>query len=249
LLIVSLGVGAFAAAEAPQSANVPSFGQWLDGAVSSVETWTKDSGELEVHGQAVRTVAPDTVAIQIGASIERESEKDAQAEANRIINEVIEALKALGVPEKQIATSGYSIYRVYDYRAETTVPKGFNVTVTLRVTVSDFGLIGQILDAAVERGANSVGDLRFSYSKEEALYQEALRDAIQAAKAKAENMADAAEVTLRTLLELRETSRTAPSPYAVASYAKMDAVAGSGTQIMAGEIEITADVALVYQIK
>lgn len=49
LLLVSQSLtGVAAMAKAPAS-----LGQWLDDAVASVETWTKDSGVLEAHGQAI----------------------------------------------------------------------------------------------------------------------------------------------------------------------------------------------------
>lgn len=234
-------------ANAEETTPAPSFGDWLDGAVSSVENWAKGSGELEVRGQAVLTVVPDTVAIRIGVAVERENEKDAQAEANAIIGDVTEAVLALGVPENQIATSGYSVSPVYDYLDSGRKLRGYSAMISLRVTVMDFALINEILDVSVKKGANDIGGLEYSYSEEGEVYKQALSEAIVAAKGKAEAMAETAGVTLNTLLALREVSQA--SAY-VNSYANVAYdVAESESRVMAGEIQISANVVLVYEVK
>lgn len=242
LLLVSLLLtGTIAMAEAPAS-----FGQWLDDAVTSVETWVKDSGVLEARGQAIRTVAPDTASLQIGASIDKISVKDAQNEANRIISEVISALKDLGIADNQIATSGYAITQNYDYSKQPSVLVGYTARNTLTVTIRDFTLINDILDVAVEKGANDVGYMQFSYSDEGTVYKQALQEAILAAKEKAETMAETVGGQLYTLLELRESSQAMPYTNAVYAMTESGSV---GTQIMSGEIAISANVVLIYQIK
>ncbi len=243
LLAVSLALCGTAFAEEQTG---QSFGQWLDSAATSVTNMVKESGEVEVQGRAVRTVVPDTVTISVGASIEKKEVQDAQSEATRIINDVIAALKALGVPEKNIATSGYSIYRTYDYSKDKTTPTGYNTTISLKVKVTDFALINTILDTAVSCGANDVGNLSFSYSDEGTVYKEALKDAIKAARGKVEAMAEAAGVELQALKSMRETSYPTAVYNSYAPGAMMDS---GGTDVMAGEMEISANVTLVYQVK
>ncbi|MDL2319181.1 SIMPL domain-containing protein [Eubacteriales bacterium OttesenSCG-928-A19] len=263
LLALSLTLPAFAAApEPPKAAGEPlppatpeeerKFSQWLDGAVTSVETWAQDSGELEVHAQAVRTVMPDTVAIRVGASVEHQDEKVAQEGVNTIINDVTAAIKALGVADDQIVTSGYSVTRRHSASRVSTLVASYVASTTLKITLTDFDLIGQVLDTAVEHGANDIRDLSFSYSDEGSVYREALQDAILAARGKAEAMASAAGVQLYSLLRLTESGGY--SPMYTNSYAPMmDSASsdsgGGSTQIMAGDIEVSASVSMVYKIK
>lgn len=257
LLGLTLLFGAYALAEdTPDlvqptvTPNAATLGEWLDGAVNSVETWAQTSGELEVRGQAVRTVEPDTVTMRIGTSAEDKSEKVAQENANKVINDVIEALRALGIEDTQMVTSGYNITRKYNYSGRFSAFDGYVARISLRVTVQDFDLINAILDAAVEKGANDVGNISFSYSDEGSVYRQALADAIAAARAKAEVMAQASGVELRTLLAVREGSSGGSyyNSYEPMAYAE-EAETGGGTQIMSGEIEISAYVTMVYQTK
>lgn len=247
LMVAVLMLGSVAVAE---DSDGKTLGDWLDGAVTSVETWARDSGILEVRGQAVRTVAPDTVAISVGATIANEDVKAAQDEANRIINDVIASLEALGVDEKQMMTSGYNISQRYNYSGATPVLAGYEARISLRVTLTDFELINDVLDVAVEKGANEIGGISFSYSDEGVIYRQALSDAINIAKAKAEAMAGTAGVGMYTLLEMREENNAMVTPMYTNSYAMAEgSTGGGGTQIKSGEIEISAYVTLTYQIK
>lgn len=230
------------------TSSVDSLRSWVDGAVSSVETWVRDSGELEVRRQAIRKVTPDTVSINVGVRAENADEKIASEEANSIINQVTAAIRALGVEENQIATSGFSIRRDYS-SSSRLVPNKYVASNSLRVTVQDFALINQILDTALELGANDIGNISFSYSKENEVYHEALADAIVAAKGKAQAMAKTAGVELYTLMALREGGGAAPMYYNAMEMSAVAGGAGMGTEIMAGEIEISATVTMVYQIK
>jgi len=209
------------------------------------------AGQLEVRGQAIRTVMPDTVEITIGATAQDKSEKDALNEVNTVIESVIASLKDLGVPENQVKTSRLDISPRYDYFGSSRRITGYTASVSLRVTLKDFELINTVIDTAVAHGANNVGGMRFSYSQENLAYRQALTDAILVAREKAESMAEAAGVRLGTLLLMRESGYNT-YPYAN-SYMAMEARAGGGdmaaTQVMSGEIEISASVDLTYETR
>lgn len=241
---------AFATETPADNTTLDTLSQWYGDASQTVEGWVQQSGELEVRGQAARAVVPDTVTMRIGASVENADEGIAHEEANRVIGEVIDALKALGVTAQQMQTSGYDITRRETGRSSllSSAEMVYVATVTLRVTVQDFELINEILDTAVEKGANEIGSVAFSCSEEGEVYRLALEDAIAAAQVKAEAMARAAGVELRALLRLTEGSGYSP---VLNAYAPKTNESGkvAGTQIMAGEIEISASVTMVYAVK
>lgn len=251
LLSLCLLLGA-APALAEETAVDESISQWLESAVISAQKLVKTTGEIEVRGEAVRTVMPDTVTIRIGVSKEDEDEKIAQAEANKAMNNVIAALKEAGLSDDEIATAGFSLDRQIDYSGRTPRTTGYVARLTVRVKLTDFDLIGTVLDVSVENGANNIDGLTFSYSKEGEVYRQALRDAIEAARAKAETMADAAGVELKTLLALRETGYASPIVNSYVSFDTMETAAaqsGGGAQVIAGEIEVSASVSMIFETK
>ncbi len=206
------------------------------------------TGILDVHGQAEITVEPDTVTVRLGANISRKDEKAAYAQANGIINQVLASMKALGVPDNKIKTSAMSVTRQYDYRVTPYKLTGYNANVALTVTLNDFTLINTVIDAAMENGANEVGDLAFSYSDVGEIYRQALQQAVEIARRKAEIMALAGGVELGMLLRMTEAGQNYYPKYYM--NASMDMAASSestSAQVMAGEISVTANVDLSYE--
>lgn len=245
-MLLLLCMGGMASAESASGVK-----EWMEGAIDSASTLVAPSGELEVRANAARMVTPDTATLRVGVSVEEKTEGEAQARANEVINRTTEALKALGLEDKQIVTSGYNITRKYNHYSKLSQIEGYIARITLTVTVGDFDLINQVIDAAVAQGANDIGNIQFSYSKEGEVYREALKDAIRVARAKAEDMADAAGVTLHTLLNLSENSGYNTTYYNTVEMEEAPGAAmeSGSTQIMAGDIEISASVWMKYQIK
>lgn len=224
--------------------------QEIDSAFSSAAAFL-DRGTLEVRGQAIRAVAPDTAVLRVGATITDKDQKVALQQANEITGAVLEAIKQFGVEESQIMTSAYGVSRVYDYSYSTKQDKGFEARVQLKITLNDFDLINNVLDVAVEAGANDISDIQFSYSKENEVYRQALVDAITVAREKAEDMAKALGVEIASLEQAREDSWGGAyyNSYTAKSDMGVSMEAAGGAQVMSGEIEITANVTLTYKVK
>lgn len=222
------------------------LGQWLDSATNSVSDWMRESGELEARGTATIAAAPDTATLRIGITGEDKDQLAAQQQADSAAAAITDALAALGMAQGDISTVSNSVTQI---KAERSVLGGSSNTyragITLRVTVTDFTKIQPALEAALEAGASSIGDTVYSHSKEGELYRQALREAIASARAKAEDMADAAGVSLHTLLHLREEQHT--GAYTNSYTGKED---GNPTsQLVPADLEFTASVTIVYQVK
>jgi len=210
------------------------------------------TGQLEVRAQAIRTVAPDTVDITIGATAENASEREALSEANEVIANVIASLKELDVPENQIRTSQLNVWPRYNTFGSARRIVGYTASVSLTVTLKDFGMINTVIDASVAHGTNSIGGMQFSFSEEELAYREALTDAITVARVKAEAMAAAAGVELGTLLMLRESGYNTyyhRNSFVQAEMSMSMDAEYAGSQVMSGEIQIQAAVDLTYETR
>jgi len=225
------------------------------GTVCGVAAYAEDAvaslqpGRLEVRGQAVRIVMPDTVTITIGATAQHDSEQDAYNQVNQVIASVMASLKDLAVPENQIKTSRLDISPRYSTVGTRRII-GYTASVSLTVTLKDFEMINTVIDTAVAHGANNVGGMRFSFSEEGLAYRQALADATTIAREKAEAMAAAAGAELGTVILLREGSNSMYSSYAnVRAPYEADAAAIGDTQVMAGEIQISASVDLTFELK
>jgi uncharacterized protein YggE len=112
------------------------------------------------------------------------------------------------------------------------------------VKVRDLAQLGPLLDRATAAGANEVEGL--SLQKDDTAPEEAraLAAAVRAARAKAEELARAAGLRLGEVLELSEGGR-APGPIPVRAMA----MRGAGVPVAEGQIEVSAEVEMVFAVR
>ncbi len=212
---------------------------------------------IQVSGSAVVSLAADTASIQIGVNTRKETVKEAQKENAALMNAVIQAIKDAGIDEKDISTSQFNIYSTYEYGMdalgrETRTPY-YEVQNSVTVTIYDLSLVGTVLDAAMEAGANTTYGISFSSTQANEAYQKALTRAVEDAMKKAQVLAAAAGVDLGPLIRINaDQSRTGYSweTYGTAnSYSYSAKMADQGTTITSGDIFVNAEVVLEYEFQ
>lgn len=200
------------------------------------------------HGQV--NVAPDTASVTIGVDIIKPTLTEAQTEAATQASSVIEALKAAGIASEDIQTSYFSVNLLRDYseNADPTLITGFEVINQLQVTVRDTDSLGDLLDAAVNAGANSIYGVTFYVDDQTAAASEARVKAVEDARAKAEELASAAGMTLGPVVAIAEGTVPIVSPM----YARGDggmAMDAAATPVEAGSTTVAVDVQVTYELR
>ncbi|MGI6669014.1 MAG: SIMPL domain-containing protein [Acetivibrionales bacterium] len=203
---------------------------------------------INVTGQAKVSASPDIARINLGVVTENVDAKAAQKENAESMDKVIAAIKAAGVKDEDIKTVGYSITPKYDYKKETGISNivGYSVSNSVNVTVRDISKTGAIIDAAADSGVNASSSISFELSNYEKYYNEALKNAVLAAKKKAGTVADALGVKLNGPVTVSESGGYSP----LRNYVTYDMAVASeiaATPIQAGSLEITATVSIVYE--
>jgi uncharacterized protein YggE len=154
---------------------------------------------LSVSGSGQAFLAPDIAYIYVGAHTENASAADAVAENTTQTQKIIDALKKAGIDEKDIRTTNFSIYPQDKVDPQTGMLNGqktYVVDNTVYVTIRKLDQLGDLLDAVVKAGANSVNSVQFDVvNKAEALKQ-ARADAVKDADAQAKELASAAGLSL-----------------------------------------------------
>ncbi len=210
---------------------------------------------LSVSGSGKITVEPDKAEIYIRILTEAANAKAAQEDNAEIADSVRNALNNKGVKDNDMETSSYSLYPKTSYNRETGESEiyGYRVTHILKVETKDTGNTGDLVDAAVSAGANGLDRVNFLLSDElrDSTYKNALEKASANAKGKAMSMAKALSVDLGEITSVSE-SGAIYSPYRVAGAAKAfdEAVEMAvPTVISAQDIEVSANVGVVYEIE
>jgi uncharacterized protein YggE len=201
---------------------------------------------ISVSGVGTVKIKPDVADVSLGVSIQRDRAGDASIDAANAMAQVIAALQAAGIAEDDIQTATLSLDSVWDYDREPARIVGYQATNIVNVTVRDLEAVGTIIDAAVDAGANSIGGIGFRVEDPSSIEAQARDAAMADAKAKADALAGAAGVTITGVISIVETSSPIPLPY----YAEADMAAGraASTPVLAGNVDVTVNVAVVYSI-
>ena len=108
--------------------------------------------------------------------------------------------------------------------------------------------MGAVVDAATAAGATNVNGITFRVDDATAAEAEARAAAVADARAKADQLAAAADVTIVGVLTMSESGAQAPQPIYM-ERAAMDMAAGSAeTPVMPGQVELSIDVFVQYEI-
>ena len=209
---------------------------------------------IKVSGSAAVSLAADTASIQIGVNTRKDTVKEAQKENAGLMAAVMEAIKCAGVDEKDIVTSQFNVYSGYEYGMDAlgreTRAQYYEVQNNVTVVMHDLTLVGAVLDAAMEAGANTTYGITFSSTQANEAYQKALTRAVEDAITKANVLAAAAGVQLGQLLRINASQDTvsyARDAYGVSnSYFYSAKTADEGTAITSGDITVSAEVVLEY---
>lgn len=211
------------------------------------ETAAADGATITVTGSAVVTLEADYAQISVGVSTSAKTVDEASKQNAEAIHTVIEALKAAGVKEDDIATSNYSVHAEYDYSSLGGQKlSGYNVTNQLNVVIRDMAHIGATLDKATAAGANNIYNIQFLSTKADEAQDEATAYAVQDAMRRAGLLAEAAGLQLGSIVSISDST----GGYAVVtrSYkSTLDAVAGNS--ILPDDASVSANVTIVFELK
>jgi len=197
-------------------------------------------------------VAPDAAKASLTVSVTNPtSAKQAQADAADATTKVLDALKAAGVDDKDVATQGVQVGPTYNYTQnggqELT---GYQATQTITVTLRDLTTAGATLDSVVAAGGNAVRvDSLSPYVTDPTLATNAARkQAVDIATAQAEQYAQLLGFKLGPVANVTESSSNTPPPPIAYADAAAAAPAAKSTPISAGTQQVTVTLSISWAI-
>ncbi|WP_431298790.1 SIMPL domain-containing protein [Tabrizicola sp. BL-A-41-H6] len=199
---------------------------------------------ITVTGEGVVEAAPDIATLTIGVTTQGDTAAAALAANSAALDAVLARLKAAGIEPRDMQTSNLSLnpnWTGYD----TAAPKisGFVASNMLTVRVRALDSLGAVLDASVADGANTLNGLTFGLANPDPVLDEARKEAVANARAKAELLAEAAGVKLGKVVSISETAGYQPPM----PMFRQDA-ASAAPPVQGGELGMTATVTIFYSI-
>jgi uncharacterized protein YggE len=200
------------------------------------------SSTITVNGTGSVKLVPDRFSFSVGVASVSPRVRDAFAETNRKIRAVIDALQKDGVMEAQLQTSNYSIYTPYDPETKGAVVYGVRSDVT--VTRDNPKGASDLIQSAVDAGANQVGSLRFFVDDPRPARQLALERAYGDAHERAMRLATVAGKTLGDPITISTEGLYQPAPIVEAI-----TVSAAAPALESGMTVVTATVTVTFTLE
>jgi uncharacterized protein YggE len=208
---------------------------------------------ISVIGEGRATMTPDMAVLTFSVVKQEKTAREALDGNNKAMSDVLGALKTAGIAERDLQTSGFSVQPQYRFPqgadGQQLPPEliGYQVSNALTVRVRDLSKLGAIIDQSVTLGVNQGGDIQFTNDKPESAMEEARKNAVADAMARAKTLASAAGVKLGSVIEINE-SGPRPQPMPVMRAAMMKSEADAGVPIQGGESSYNINVNVTFSI-
>ena len=239
------------AAASTQEAS-PSIAALADGASQS-GIWVSGTGTV--------SVAPDLAVLTVGVEARASTVQEALAAAAGAMTDIVATLEGEGVEAQDIQTRSFSITPQYSWQERTDdeggryserVLTGYLVNNRALVRLRDLDRVGEMVDLVAGAGGDltRIEGVSFTVQDPEPHRADAREAAVEQARAKAEQFARDAGVTLGQVMVVSEGGGNVPAPRAFAESAAFGlATADASTPISEGELEIRATIQMVFAIQ
>jgi uncharacterized protein len=199
---------------------------------------------ISVTGTGTIETSPDMATLMIGVTNQAETAAAALTANSAATEAVIARLTASGIEPRDMQTSNLYISPNFTgYDSSTPTISGYIASNSLTVRVRKLDTTGAVLDAAVADGANTLNGLTFGLSNPEPVYNEARKEAVADARAKAELLAEAAGVKLGAIQSITDGGAlTDPAPL------YRDAASEAPVPVVGGELGLIANVSVTFEI-
>ena len=207
-----------------------------------------------VSGQGQVDIAPDMAVLSLMVVREAPTARAALDANSAAMAEVLKAMQAQGIAERDLQTANFSIQPRYTQpprqsSGEREPPRivGYSVRNGLTVRVRDIDRVGEIIDTSVTLGVNEGGRILFTNDDPSAALTQARVQAVREAMARAGTLAEAAGVKTGAVLEISEQSHS-PRPVPMARADMAMAMSADAVPVAAGENAYTVTVSVAIAI-
>ena len=218
----------------------------LTAAAAGAETKITVSGTGEVR------VSADTAVISLGVSARNRDVLKAQQQVNENIASIRSALISEGVKEEDINTDFINIYPLYDYSGDHEQLTAYDASSTLAIKTTDMDRVGNLIDVSFAAGANTLNGISFSASDTAEAEAASLKKAVEAAREKAETLAEASGMKITGTDEISEGgvysySNSVGNVYSRGFDTAEEAGKDAGTVVQAAKLIVSATVSITFE--
>lgn len=208
-----------------------------------------DRAVINVTGYAQQEVAPDTAYVTVGMeSIDTDAQK-ARTKNNLVMNQVTNAMKAMGIPAENLKTTGFYVAPNYDAKGGKIT--SYTATNNLQIKITDLDMMSRVISKAGSLGANRIQNVRFTNEKTEQIKANLVKQAVINGRRTAEAAAQAAgsQITGVKEINISSSSPSYNNAYLMGSARMLKAAAADNTPVESGTNTLSQTVSITFYIQ
>jgi len=209
---------------------------------------------ISVSGSGIIEAEPNQAKICLGVETQSENVTEALEGNSLKMEAVIEAMQELEIPKDDIETTYFNIYPVRDYEKREEEIIGYRVNNEITVELSNLSRIGEVIEKAINTGANKVRRIEFGLTedKEKELRKEAIKEACENTESKAEAIASGLGLEIVKVFAAKESGVSVEAYRGGFEYAipvPTPAPKALAPPIKPGDVKVSATVSIVYECR
>jgi len=211
--------------------------------------------KLTVRGEASIFKPADQLEVGLGVLTSADQSAQAVEANNQHVRQIISNLKTLGLDETDYQTGRFHVQPIYQKppkNADESAPGKiirYEALNTIQVKTQKISLADQIINAAIQGGANQIAQVNFNLNNPQAYRGEAIKLAAQNALADANALASATDVKLKRILNVSlDHWQQYPQPYMMKALGEALPAAAGQDVMEPGQTEIHATVNITFEI-
>ena len=215
---------------------------------------------ISVSGVGEAVSVPDVATFSFTVSADTKVASDAQNQVTRKMDTILVGLESLGIDEKDIKTTDYSLWPKYSYEPTVCSPNycppgrqvqdGYTVSHSISVKVRKTEDAGKALALVGEKGATGLSSISFTVDDPDKIIDEARAEAIKDAQDKAKVLSKELGVRLVRVVSFYDNTGGGPVPYyAEGIGGDMVKTTTVTPTIPIGENKVVVNVTVTYEIR
>jgi uncharacterized protein len=193
-------------------------------------------------GTASIYVQPDQAQLTVSVTTQGTTATAAGQQNANVTVVVTKAVTSVLGSSGSIQTVSYSVYPQYGIGGQSSTIVGYSATNSFQVTMTDLTLIGNVIDAANQAGATSVGNLTLGLQNPAPSLQQALTAASKLGLANAGAIASGLGRTTGSVISAQQSSSVTPVLVGVIA-------AAATTPVQTGPVSVSATVSVTVQLQ
>ena len=209
------------------------------------------AGTVTAQGSGKVSAIPDVAIMSFGVSAQSKNAKAALDQVSGKADKVASALKSAGVADKDIQTQNVSVYPQYADQAPTSSKQpaivGYQASLSVSAKVRDLGSLSKVIGAASAANIDNINGPSFSISDDSTYREQAIAKAVADARVAAAAMAKAAGKSLGDVVSVTSSAANNVTPLAFTPMSTDSAK--TAVPIQPGQLDVTSDVTVVFELK